>query len=411
MLDIAKIREQFPILKTKMRNKPLVYLDNSATTQKPQSVIDAMAYYYENDNANVHRGVYQLCERATTKFEAVRDQVKNFINAKYREEIIFVKGTTDAINLVAFSFGEKTIRSGDEILISAMEHHSNIVPWQMLCERKQAVLKIIPVLEDGTLDLAAYKKCLNEKVKLVAVTHISNVLGTINPIQEMAKLAHEQHIPILVDGAQGIAHMRLNMQELDCDFYCFSAHKVYGPTGIGVLYGKKSYLDTMPPYQGGGDMIAKVSFDKTDYNVLPYKFEAGTPAIEQVIGLGAALNFLQQFDFTQITAHEHELIQYATEQLKAIPGLKIIGDNSHKTAAISFVMSAAHAHDIATVLDNEGIAIRAGHHCAIPLMSRFNVAATARVSFGIYNTKQEIDLLVAGLQKVNKLFENTPGII
>ena len=411
MLDIAKIREQFPILKTKMRNKPLVYLDNSATTQKPQSVIDAMAYYYENDNANVHRGVYQLCERATTKFEAVRDQVKNFINAKYREEIIFVKGTTDAINLVAFSFGEKTIRSGDEILISAMEHHSNIVPWQMLCERKQAVLKIIPVLEDGTLDLAAYKKCLNEKVKLVAVTHISNVLGTINPIQEMAKLAHEQHIPILVDGAQGIAHMRLNMQELDCDFYCFSAHKVYGPTGIGVLYGKKSYLDTMPPYQGGGDMIAKVSFDKTDYNVLPYKFEAGTPAIEQVIGLGAALNFLQQFDFTQITAHEHELIQYATEQLKAIPGLKIIGDNSHKTAAISFVMSAAHAHDIATVLDNEGIAIRAGHHCAMPLMSRFNVAATARVSFGIYNTKQEIDLLVAGLQKVNKLFENTPGII
>lgn len=404
MLNLAKIREQFPILKTKMRNKPLVYLDNSATAQKPQAVIDAMKQYYQNDNANVHRGVYQLCERATAKFEVVRDQVKNFINAENREEIIFVKGTTDAINLVAFSFGEKYVGEGDEIVISAMEHHSNIVPWQILCDRKHAKLKIIPVLEDGTLDLAAYKKLLNDRVKLVAVTHISNVLGTINPVQEMAKLAHEKNIPILVDGAQGIAHLKCDMQELDCDFYCFSAHKVYGPTGIGVLYGKKRYLAAMPPYQAGGDMIATVSFEKTDYNVLPYKFEAGTPAIAQVIGLGAALSFLKQFNFEEIVAHDNDLIQYATQQLKTIPGLTIIGDNDHKTAAISFVMSAAHAHDIATILDNEGIAIRAGHHCAMPLMARFKVAATARVSFGIYNTKQEIDALILGLKKVNELF-------
>lgn len=404
MLNIEKIRNQFPILKTMMHNKPLIYLDNSATTQKPQAVINAMAQYYHNDNANVHRGVYQLCERATAEFEATRDKVKNFINAKKREEIIFTKGTTDAINLVAFCFGEKYLHSGDEILISAMEHHSNIVPWQLLCERKHAKLKIIPVLDDGSLDLTSYKKLLTEKVKLVAVSHISNVLGTINPIKEMARLAHEKHIPILIDGAQGIAHTKLDMQDLDCDFYCFSAHKVYGPTGVGVLYGKQNYLEAMPPYQGGGDMIAKVTFEKTDYNVLPYKFEAGTPAIAEVIGLGAALDFLQQFNFAEITEYEHELMLYATQQLKTIPGLTIIGDNEHKTAAISFVMKAAHAHDVATILDNEGVAIRAGHHCAMPLMSRFNVSATARVSFGIYNTKQEIDLLIAGLKKVNALF-------
>lgn len=404
MLNVEKIRREFPILSTKMRNKPLVYLDNSATTQKPQAVLAAMTEFYQNDYANVHRGVYQLCERSTAKFEAVRDQIKNFIKANSREEIIFTKGTTDAINLVAFSFGERYVQAGDEIVISAMEHHSNIVPWQMLCERKKATLKIIPVLDDGSLDLVAYKELLNKKVKLVAVTHISNVLGSINPVEDIIKWAHEEQIPVLIDGAQAIAHMNLDMQKLDCDFYCFSSHKVYGPTGVGVLYGKKKWLEAMPPYQGGGDMIAKVSFEKTDYNVLPYKFEAGTPAIAEVIGLGAALGFLQQFDFEEIGAHEHELMHYATQQLKAIPGLSIIGDNNHKASAISFVMKAAHAHDIATVLDNEGIAIRAGHHCAMPLMARFHVAATARVSFAIYNTKQEIDLLILALQKVNKLF-------
>ncbi len=399
-----KIKAQFPLLQQTMRGKPLVYLDSAATTQKPQLVLDAMNHYYTHDNANVHRGVYEISERATLTYEAVRDKVQRFIHAASRNEIIFTRGTTDSINLVAFSFGQQFVSAGDEIVVSAMEHHSNIVPWQMLCERKGATLKVIPVKDDGTLDQQAYDKLLTNRVKLVALVHISNALGTMNPIKNMIAKAHAKNIAVLIDGAQAVGHHAVDVQDLDCDFYCFSSHKMYGPTGSGILYGKEKWLTRMPPYQGGGDMIAKVTFEKTDYNVLPFKFEAGTPSIAEVIGLGAAIDFLMQFDKAAMVSYEKKLVDYLAQQLKTVSGLRIIGDNSQRSGAVSFVMQSAHAHDVATILDNEGVAIRAGHHCAMPLMQRYAVPATARASIALYNDESDIDELIDGLHKVNKLF-------
>lgn len=402
--DLSIIRKDFPLLKQKVHGKPLAYLDSGATSQKPQAVIDVVDYYYKHDNANVHRGIYSLSERATVAYEAVRQKVKDFINAPHLHEIIFTRGTTDAINLVASSFGLLKIKAGDEIIISAMEHHSNIVPWQILCERTGATLKVIPVNDDGSLDLEHYESLMSDKTQLVSLAHMSNVLGTINPVKQMIKIAHQHDIPVLLDGAQAVSHMHVDVQDLDCDFYAFSSHKLYGPTGAGILYGKSKWLDQMPPYQSGGAMISRVSFSKTEYTVLPQKFEAGTPNMAGIIGMGAAIDYVNNIGFEAIAAHESALTHYASELLQQIPGLRIIGNVPNKAAVISFVMEQAHSHDIATILDHEGIAIRAGHHCAMPLMERFNVAATARVSFGVYNNKQEVDRLVAGLHKVIALF-------
>ena len=404
LFDLNSIKKDFPLLQQKVHGKPLVYLDSGATAQKPQAVIDAVNYYYQHDNANVHRGLYALSERATTAYEAVRDKVKHLINAKHTHEIIFTRGTTDAINLAAHSFGLLRVQQGDEIVISAMEHHSNIVPWQLLCERVGAVLKIIPVNDDGSLDLEAYKTVLTARTKLVGLVHVSNVLGTVNPVKAMISLAHEQNIPVLLDGAQAVPHQHVDVQDLDCDFYAFSSHKLYGPTGVGILYGQSKWLDAMPPYQGGGDMIRQVSFSKTQYNDLPYKFEAGTPNIAGVVGMGAAIDYVHAIGFDAIVAHETTLKIVADEKLQAIPGLRVIGTTPDKSGVISFVMAQAHPHDIATILDSEGVAIRAGHHCAMPLMDRFNLSATARASFGIYNTLDDVDRLMLGLQKVIKLF-------
>ena len=401
---IESCRSNFPIFHEKNRGKPLVYLDSAATTQKPQSVIEATNSYYSQLNANVHRGVYELSERATQAYEDVRVQVKNFVNAAHAHEIIFTKGATEAINLVAASFGALAIQAGDEIIISTMEHHSNIVPWQLLCEQKGAHLKVIRVTDKGELDLEHFTDLLGLRTKLVALTHASNVLGTINPVQEIINLAHQNNVPVLLDGAQAIAHFSVDVQVLDCDFYVFSSHKLYGPTGTGVLYGKTKYLEKMPPYQSGGDMILEVSFAKTSFNSLPFKFEAGTPNIAGVVGLGAALRYLQQWDFSEIQQHEQNLLAYATQALSAIEGLRIIGTASPKLGVISFVMDDAHPHDIASVLDLEGVAIRAGHHCAMPLIERFNVPATARASFALYNTKADVDALLNGLYKVKQLF-------
>ncbi len=397
-------RADFPIFQASNRGKPLIYLDNAATTQKPTAVLQAMDYYYTQDNANVHRGVYELGERATRAYEAVRTQVKDLINAAHTHEIIFTKGTTDAINLVASSFGALAIQADDEIIISEMEHHSNIVPWQLLCQQKAAHLRVIRVTDSGELDLTHFAELLNKRTKLVAIAHASNVLGTINPVEKMISLAHQHQVPVLLDGAQAVGHMSVDVQALDCDFYVFSAHKIYGPTGVGVLYGKTQYLEQMPPYQGGGDMIREVSFTKTTFNVLPYKFEAGTPNMAGVVGLGAALRYLQQWNLSEIQQHEQDLLQYATDALSQIAGLKMIGTAPHKLSVISFVMAAAHPHDIATVLDLEGVAIRAGHHCAMPLIERFGVPATARASFAIYNNRADVDALLQGLLKVNELF-------
>ncbi|WP_423062667.1 cysteine desulfurase [Candidiatus Paracoxiella cheracis] len=402
--DVSIIRKDFPLLKQKVHGKPLAYLDSGATSQKPQAVIDVVEHYYKYDNANVHRGVYSLSERATAAYEAVRQKVKDFINAPHLHEIIFTRGTTDAINLVASSFGLLKIKAGDEIIISAMEHHSNIVPWQILCERTGATLKVIPVNDDGSLDLEHYESLMSDKTQLVSLAHMSNVLGTINPVKQMIKIAHQHDIPVLLDGAQAVSHMHVDVQDLDCDFYAFSSHKLYGPTGVGVLYGKSKWLNQMPPYQSGGAMISRVSFSKTEYTVLPQKFEAGTPNMAGIIGMGAAIDYVNNIGFEAIAAHESALTHYASELLQQIPGLRIIGNVPNKAAVISFVMEQAHSHDIATILDHEGIAIRAGHHCAMPLMERFNVAATARASFGVYNNKQEVDRLVAGLHKVIALF-------
>ncbi len=397
-LPIDKIRADFPILQA-----PLVYLDSAATSQKPLAVIEAESQYYLKSNANVHRGIYALSQEATGLYEAARQTTRHFLNAKHNHEIIFTRGTTESINLIAYSYGH-FINAGDEILISAMEHHSNIVPWQVLCAQKQAKLVVIPILEDGTLDLISYQNSLNERTKLVSITHVSNALGTINPVKLMIDFAHELNIPVLIDGAQAVPHLEVDVQALDCDFYVFSAHKLYGPTGVGVLYAKENWLEKMPPYQTGGDMILQVSFEKTDYNVLPYKFEAGTPNIAGVVGLGAAITYLQQFPMSLIMEQEAALLRYATGQLESLPGLKIIGTSEHKCAVISFVMEAAHPHDISTILDDSGIAIRAGHHCAMPLMHCLNVSATARMSLGIYSNQEDVDRLIIGLHRVIELF-------
>ena len=403
-IDCCELKNDFPILQQVVHDKPLVYLDSGATSQKPQCVIDVVKEYYSHDNANVHRGVYELSQRATGSYEAARQNVRNFINAKHNHEIIFTKGSTDSINLVASSFGEAYIQAGDEIIISEMEHHSNIVPWQLLCERRGAILKVISVNDDGTLDMDHYRSLLNNITKLVSVSHVSNVLGTINPVKEIIDLAHERDIPVLLDGAQAVPHIPIDVRALDCDFYVFSAHKLYGPTGTGVLYGKEELLEVLPPYQGGGDMISRVSFEKTEYNVLHYKFEAGTPNMAGVIGLGSAIDYLNRIGMDNIVKYEEELLYYALAALTTVPGLRIIGAADQRIAVISFVMDAAHPHDVSTVLDNEGIAIRAGHHCAMPLMDRFKLPATARVSFGLYNQKEDVDRLVAGLKVVNQLF-------
>lgn len=398
------IRQDFPIFEQQSHGKPLVYLDSSVTSQKPKQVIAALEKFYSHDNANIHRGVYELSERATRAYERSRANIKNFINAKHAHEIIFVRGATEAINLVAQSYGRSQFKPGDEIIISTMEHHSNIVPWQLLSEQCGTILRVIPITDSGEMDLDAYQKLFSPKTKMVAISHASNALGTINPIKNMIVTAHSHNVPVLVDGAQAFPHLPVDMQELDCDFYVFSAHKAYGPTGLGVLYGKSELLEAMPPYQAGGDMIESVSFTKTTYNKLPFKFEAGTPNISAVIAFDTALNYLRDIGMENIAAHEQELLAYATQELEKIPGIRIIGTAKEKLGVISFLLDDIHPHDIGTVLDHSGIAVRAGHHCAMPLMERFKVAATVRVSFGLYNTCEDIDALINGLHNVKRLF-------
>lgn len=402
--NVDKIREDFPILNQKIRGKPLVYLDNAATSQKPKVVIDTIQKYYYEENSNIHRGVHYLSERVTEKYEAVREKIRSYINAKQNYEIIFVSGTTAGINLIANTFGNRFIKSGDEILISALEHHSNIVPWQILCEQKGARLRVIPMNENGDLLIDEYENLLNEKTKLVAITHVSNALGTVNPIKAMVKIAHQREIPVLIDGAQAIPHLRVDVNDLDCDFYVFSGHKVFGPTGIGVLYGKEKWLHLLPPYQGGGDMIKFVSFEKTVYNDLPHKFEAGTPHIAGVIGLGSAIDYLRSLDFISVFKHEDSVLKYAIEKLSEIKRVKIIGTPKERLGVISFIIEGVHPHDVGTILDYEGIAIRAGHHCAQPVMQFFGLSATARASFAFYNKKEEVDSLISAIYKVMEVF-------
>ncbi len=403
ILDIEKIRADFPILDQSINGKKLVYFDNAATTQKPTAVIEAIAHYYNFDNANIHRGIHTLAERATRDFEASREAVRDFLGASSTEEIIFTSGTTQGINLVASTFGRKFIKEGDEIIVSGMEHHSNIVPWQMLCEEKGAILKVIPVTDLGELDLDAYEKLLSEKVKLVTLNHVSNSLGTINPVKQIIAMAHEYGAKVLIDGAQATSHFKIDVQDLDADFYAFSAHKLYGPTGMGALYGKKDLLNAMPPYMGGGEMIKEVSFEKTTYNELPYKFEAGTPNIADVVALKTALAYSDSLGRENIAAYEDMLLAYATEKLSEIEGLRIIGQAEKKVSVVSFVIDGIHHQDIGVLLDNQGIAVRTGHHCTQPLMKRFNLLGTSRASFAVYNTTEEIDRLVAGLHRVRKM--------
>jgi cysteine desulfurase/selenocysteine lyase len=400
------IAHEFPALKQTVYGKRLVYLDNAATAQKPQSVLDAMASYYQYDNANVHRGVHQLSQRADAAYEGVRKKVANFIHAQSSDEIIFTPGATHAINLVATSFGQAFVKAGDEIIISAMEHHANIVPWQLLCERTGAVLKVLPITEAGELCIDDLDDMITERTKLVAMVHISNVLGTINPIETVIKIAHAKGVPVLVDAAQSIHHVPIDVQAMDCDFLVFSGHKMYGPTGIGVLYGKKSWLNRMPPYQGGGNMIEEVSFEKSTYHVLPYKFEAGTPNIAGVVGLGATCDFLTRMDMKSVEAHEHEMATLLLKALVAIPGLNIIGRAKRRIALVSFTLDGIHAHDIATILDKEGVAVRAGHHCAMPLMNFYQVSATVRASMGVYNTTEDIEALVKAIYSVKEVFDH-----
>lgn len=396
----------FPILQQQVHGKPLVYFDNAATTQKPQAVIEEINRFYSHDYANVHRAVHALSERATYAFENARKKIQQFIHAKETREIVFVRGTTEAINLVAQTYGLTNIKAGDEILISAMEHHANIVPWQMLCQQTGAILKVVPINDAGELLLEEYEKLLNPRTKIVAITHLSNSLGTINPVKQIIELAHKNGTPVLLDGAQAIAHEPIDVQALDCDFYAFSSHKMFGPTGIGVLYGKAKLLEAMPPYQGGGDMIARVTFEKTEYREIPHRFEAGTPHIVGVIGLGATINYLNQLDRTAIHAYEKQLLTYATEKLNnEIPNLRLIGTAKNKAAILSFVLEDVHAHDVGTILDSEGIAVRAGHHCTMPLMERFKVPATVRASLAFYNTQADIDALILGLKKVREIFK------
>ncbi len=402
--DVTKIRAEFPILTQTVNGKPLVYLDNAATSHKPQCVINTISHFYAAHNSNVHRGVHYLSQLATRELEGARDIVKKFLNAASDKEIIFTKGTTDGINLVAQSYGRKFIKEGDEIIISALEHHANIVPWQMLCEQIGAVLRVIPINDDGELLMEEYEKLLNPKTKFVSVNYVSNALGTINPVQRIIELAHAQEVPVLIDGAQSAPHLKVDVRELDCDFYAFSGHKVCGPTGIGILYGKQQLLEQMPPVQGGGDMIKVVTFEKTTYNDLPYKLEAGTPHIEGGIGLGRAIQYLESIGLDNIAAYEHELLEYATEAIGGIKGVRIIGTAKQKASVLSFVIDDIHPHDIGTILDQEGIAIRAGHHCAQPIMQRLGVPATARASFAFYNKKEEIDTLANAIHKVIEVF-------
>lgn len=414
ILDINKIREDFPILKREVNGKPLVYFDNGATSQKPQQVIDAINNYYTYENSNIHRGIHTLSQEATNAYEEARKKVQQFVNAKYSHEIIFTKGTTDSINLVASSFGKKYLKKGDEIIISTMEHHSNIVPWQMICEEKGAILKVIPINDKGELLLDEFKKLLSNKTKLVAITHVSNTLGTINPIKEIIKLVR-QHAPplremeegafILIDGAQAVPHTKVDVQELDCDFYAFSGHKMFGPTGVGILYGKEAILNNLPPYQGGGDMIKTVTFEKTTYNELPHKFEAGTPNIVGGIGLGIAVDYMNSIGIDKIEAYEHELLTYATEQIKQIEGVRIIGEATNKASVLSFVVDGTHPSDIGMIIDKLGVAIRTGHHCTEPLMNRFNVPGTARASFAFYNTFEEIDVFISAVRRAVKMLK------
>ncbi|MBX7153226.1 cysteine desulfurase [bacterium] len=402
--DVQKIREDFPILKQQVHGKPLVYLDNAATSQKPQVVIDAITRYYTFENSNIHRGVHYLSSQATIAYENTRTILKNFLNAASEKEILFVRGTTEGINLVAQSYGRTFFKEGDEIIVSAMEHHSNIVPWQIVCEQTGAKLRVIPMNERGELQLDAYEKLFNPRTRFVSIVHVSNSLGTINPVEEMIATAHRYGVPVLLDGAQAVQHLTVDVRALDCDFYVFSGHKIYGPTGVGVLYGKQALLEKMPPYQGGGDMIRSVTFEKTTFNELPYKFEAGTPNIVGGISMTAGVRYLQSIGVDAIGQYEHELLEYGTDVLSSIKGLRLIGTAKSKTGILSFVLDNVHPHDVGTFLDVEGIAIRTGHHCTQPVMQFFKVPATSRASLAMYNTKEEIDILADAIRKVMKVF-------
>jgi cysteine desulfurase / selenocysteine lyase len=404
VIDIEKVRADFPILASRVHGHDLVYLDNAATSQKPQAVIDAIVRYYQSANANIHRGVHYLSQLATEEFEAGRQTVQRFVNAAHASEIVFTRGTTEAINLVAQSYGRRHVGAGDEVLITAMEHHSDIVPWQMLCEEKGAKLAVAPINDRGELILEEFEKLLGPKTKLVAIAHVSNALGTINPVKKIVALAHAQGIPVVVDGAQAVPHLAVDVQDLDVDFYAFSGHKMYGPTGIGALYAKAALLEAMPPYQGGGDMISSVTFEKTTYNKVPHKFEAGTPDMAGVAGLKAAIEYMNGIGVDKIAAHEHDLLEYATEAVRALPGIRIIGTAAEKASVLSFTVEDVHPHDIGTILDQEGIAVRTGHHCAQPVMERYKIPATVRASFAVYNTRAEVDELVRGLRKVREVF-------
>ncbi len=404
MFDVNKIRAEFPVLQQQVYGHPLAYLDNAATTQKPQCVIDALCHYYERENANIHRGVHYLSEKATAKYEDARQKVRAFVNARSEREIVFVRGATEAINLVAASWGRVNVRAGDEILVTELEHHSNIVPWQLLCEQTGAKLVVAPINERGEVVLGEFERLLCSRTRLAAISHLSNALGTINPVKRMIDLAHQAGAKVLLDGAQAAAHLGVDMQALDVDFYAMSAHKMYGPTGIGVLYAKENILESMPPYQGGGDMISMVTFEKTRYNVLPYRFEAGTPNIAGVIGFGHAIDWLTSVGIESIAAHEHALLDAATQQANGFPGLRLIGTAASKSGILSFTLEGVHPHDLGTILDREGVAIRAGHHCAMPVMEHFGVPATARASFAAYNTLEEVDALFAGLEKARNIF-------
>lgn len=403
LLDVERIRQDFPVLHQQIRGKRLAYLDNAATAQKPRVVIDAMSRYYEQSNANVHRGVHTLSERATQAYENARDKVRRFLNAADAREIVFVRGTTEGINLVAQSFARPRLNAGDEIIVTQLEHHSNIVPWQLVCQQTGAVLRVVPINDDGELVYDEFIKLFSKRSRLLAVAHISNALGTINPIKQMIKAAHAHGVPVIVDGAQAVPHVNVDVQALECDFYTFSGHKLYGPTGIGVLYGKRSHLDEMVPYQGGGEMVRKVTFEETLYAEPPYKFEAGTPHIAGVIGLGEAIDYVNRLGLETIAQHENDLLDYATEAVAEVHGLRRIGTAREKAGILSFVLEGIHAHDIGTIMDHEGVAVRAGHLCAMPVMHRFGIAATARASFAMYNTRQEVDAFVAGLHKVNEV--------
>jgi cysteine desulfurase / selenocysteine lyase len=402
--DVEAIRRDFPALSQQVHGKPLVYLDNAATSQKPRAVIDRLATYYERENSNIHRGVHHLSQSATDAFEQAREAVRRFVNAPAVDQLIFTRGTTEAINLVAQTFGRTRVGPGDEVVITTLEHHSNIVPWQMLCEEKGAVLRVVPITDDGEVRLDAFEQTLTDRTRLVAVCHVSNALGVINPVEQMIAAAHGRGIPVLIDGAQAVPHMRVDLEALDADFYCFSGHKMFGPTGIGVLYGRRELLEEMPPWQGGGDMIDEVTFERSTWNVIPHKFEAGTPHIAGGIGLGAAVEYLEKLDMDQLAAHERDVLEYATKRMQEVEGLRILARDASRASVVSFVMEDAHPYDTGTILDRMGIAIRTGHHCTQPLMARFGIPGTARASFAFYNTRAEVDQLVDGLQIVRSMF-------